>query len=191
MKPDYIVTPERIVRTIERAWAGWELVGLAGVFNQETHRLQQTGWTTFATPTPLLGEVQNYANLGYECFSFKLTHWHGGEAYPDYWVWELGERFTWKAGDRLQVHVNQGWREAWVLAVIDDEALVEYRMPAGTTAMQIIQNNKRCPYGPSVSYRSRFTGNGLSGRPGESGSARARPVERSRCGSQMKNPTKS
>jgi hypothetical protein len=105
-------------------------------------------------PVGMIGQVQNYANLGYECFSFLLTHQNGGEARPDYWAWELGDQFTWKPGDRLELDVNQGWREAWVLAVVDDEALVEYRMPAGTTAMQIIQNNRRSHYGRSVSYRS-------------------------------------
>lgn len=36
------------------------------------------------------------------------------------------------------IPVNQGWRPADVLAVIGDEALAEYEMPNGTTALSII-----------------------------------------------------
>jgi len=153
MKPDYIVSPEQIISTIERGFPGWKIEGLFQAFNQIHHSLNRLGWHTF-DPLGQLGEVQNYANHGYESFTFLLTHPNGGEAVPDYWVWELGERFTWKPGDRLQLDVNQGWREAWVLAVVDDEALVEYRMPAGSTAMQIIQNNRRSNNGRSVNYRA-------------------------------------
>jgi hypothetical protein len=33
--------------------------------------------------------------------------------------------------------VNQGWRPAWVLAELDGEALIEYEMPNGTSALRI------------------------------------------------------
>jgi len=34
--------------------------------------------------------------------------------------------------------VNQGWRNATVLMTIDDEALVEYEMPNGSSALRIV-----------------------------------------------------
>lgn len=40
-----------------------------------------------------------------------------------------------EANDGLTVYVNQAEREATVLAVIDDEILIEYEMPAGTSAL--------------------------------------------------------
>jgi hypothetical protein len=36
------------------------------------------------------------------------------------------------------VHANQGWREATTLAQLGEEVLVEYEMPAGTTALRQI-----------------------------------------------------
>ena len=36
-----------------------------------------------------------------------------------------------------QLLVNQGWRDAWVLADLDDEVLIEYAMPNGSTALRI------------------------------------------------------
>ena len=34
--------------------------------------------------------------------------------------------------------VNQGWRPAWILAELDNQALVEYKMPNQATALQIL-----------------------------------------------------
>lgn len=39
--------------------------------------------------------------------------------------------------DQVEVTRNQGKREAIVLAVIDNEVLIEYTMPKGTTALNI------------------------------------------------------
>lgn len=58
-----------------------------------------------------------------------------------------------KPGDTFLVNVNQGDREAMVLAVIGDQALVEYAMPAGTTALQIVTKGRE-QVGRSVSYPS-------------------------------------
>jgi hypothetical protein len=60
-----------------------------------------------------------------------------------------------EAGDTLEVFVNQGMRDAIVLGVIDDEMIIEYEMPAGTTAMLVLprdNNSQSC--GKSVSYRT-------------------------------------
>lgn len=37
-----------------------------------------------------------------------------------------------------QIWVNQGWRQATVLAILDDEALIEYEMPNGSTSLRIV-----------------------------------------------------
>lgn len=42
--------------------------------------------------------------------------------------------------DTVYIHLNQGWREGEVLAVIKDRALVEYTMPAGKTFMIFVNN---------------------------------------------------
>lgn len=63
------------------------------------------------------------------------AHWKGfcennGESYlPDI-----------EAGNETQVFVNQGWRDAQVLAVLGNKALVEYEMPNGTTAMLVFEH---------------------------------------------------
>ena len=38
-------------------------------------------------------------------------------------------------GEKLRINVNQGWRDATILAVLGDEALAEYVMPAGTITL--------------------------------------------------------
>ena len=37
-----------------------------------------------------------------------------------------------------QIWVNQGWRHAMVLAILEDEALIEYEMPNGSTSLRIV-----------------------------------------------------
>lgn len=41
-------------------------------------------------------------------------------------------------GSVVETFVNQGHRDAVVLAVIGDQALLEYTMPKGTTALRIV-----------------------------------------------------
>lgn len=55
-------------------------------------------------------------------------------------------------GQDLQVWVNQGMRDAIVLGVIEDEMIVEYEMPAGTTAMLVMPRDFSRNWGRSVSY---------------------------------------
>ena len=43
-----------------------------------------------------------------------------------------------QAGEDITVHRNQGDRDATVMAVVGDEALIEYVMPNGTSALNII-----------------------------------------------------
>jgi hypothetical protein len=57
------------------------------------------------------------------------------------------------AGDSLDVWINQGHREALVLGVIGDQMIVEYEMPAGTTAM-LVMNRDESGWAKSVSYKT-------------------------------------
>lgn len=41
-------------------------------------------------------------------------------------------------GDSFCLEVNQGEREAEVLAIIGDQALIEYLMPNGTSSLRIV-----------------------------------------------------
>ena len=43
-----------------------------------------------------------------------------------------------RPNDTLRVHVNQARRSAWVLAVLGEEALVEYELPSEATALTIV-----------------------------------------------------
>jgi len=52
---------------------------------------------------------------------------------------------TLTSGEQVYVEVNQGTREGHVLAVLEDEALIEYTMPNGTSAMWIVK--REFPYG--------------------------------------------
>ena len=62
------------------------------------------------------------------------------------------------AGSYFTLEINQGKREAEVLAVIGAEALVEYTMPAGTSALHIMKTKtsraelRAHPGGTSISY---------------------------------------
>ena len=49
-----------------------------------------------------------------------------------------GTANNYSVGDRTTVEANQGAREAYVLATIGNEVLVEYFMPNGTTALRIM-----------------------------------------------------
>ena len=44
---------------------------------------------------------------------------------------------SYTAGDSVDIWSNQNWREGTVLAVIDDQALIEYDMPSGSTSLRI------------------------------------------------------
>lgn len=60
-----------------------------------------------------------------------------------------------KPGDLTTVLVNQGDRDATVLAVLGTKALIEYTMPAGSTGLQIIDLLTDAPTpGRSVGYRN-------------------------------------
>ena len=55
--------------------------------------------------------------------------------------------------ETVLVYVNQAEREGYVLAVLENEALIEYEMPKGTTALRIVpaDNIDAYPY-KSPSY---------------------------------------
>jgi hypothetical protein len=133
----YTVTRHSIVETIKRALPGWTIHGLHEV------GVQGYRWKEVSAS---IDDVEKYRKQGFDGFSFHLKHAHGGEAYPDYFYWEIGEVFEWRPLDKLEVHVNEGIRDAYVLAVLDDEALIEYEMPRGPTALWIISRYRPQPW---------------------------------------------
>lgn len=56
--------------------------------------------------------------------------------------------------DFVEPFINQGNREGYVLAVIDDVCLVEYEMPAGTSSMYFASTDDPEKPKRSVSYKS-------------------------------------
>ena len=46
-------------------------------------------------------------------------------------------------GDEIDIYVNQDWRDAVVLATIGAEALLEYVMPSGRSALRRVPKNYR------------------------------------------------
>jgi len=46
-------------------------------------------------------------------------------------------------GEEYEIWVNQGWRDAVVMACIGPEAIIEYVMPSGRSALRKIPRNVR------------------------------------------------
>jgi len=61
---------------------------------------------------------------------------------------------AYEAGDDFSIWINQGFRDAVVLATVGEQMIVEYEMPAGTTALVRMDNLPCVQSGKSVSYRS-------------------------------------
>jgi len=115
-----VVTRKSIIEVVKRGFPDWTIHALWQV-GVQGHRWKEVNDS--------IESVEKYHSEGYDSFSFHLKHPAGGEAFPDYYHWELGAEFAWEPLDKLEVQVNQGVREAYVLAVLVDEALVEYEMP--------------------------------------------------------------
>lgn len=131
---------KNIRKIVAKAFPGWNLIGISAT--------SVNGWQWEDADKQLddrrpeqtisIYDMSKLADKGVTKVCFKLTHKNGGEARPDYFVEEFAEIFKWKPLDRLTVDANQGEREAYVLAVIGDEALIEYEMPKGSTAMWVV-----------------------------------------------------
>jgi len=59
-----------------------------------------------------------------------------------------------ESGDNITLFRNQGDRDAWVLGTLGDQMIIEYEMPSGTTALNILMNRNGADYVRSVSYTS-------------------------------------
>lgn len=104
--------------------------------------------------TPL-SYLPYYYDTHVEAVKLKLSDRNHQLQYPDYELSEFVEEFLWEPLDHLEVYVNQGKRAAVVLAVVDNEALIEYEMPAGTTALWIIDRGQPYPgCKRNVSYKN-------------------------------------
>lgn len=135
--------PKHIAQFVGRAFPDWKIEGISShttngwqwISHKDIDLDDHRGETRVL---PLTG-LAKLADAGATQVCLKLTHKNGGVAYPDYLVEELAVPFRWQPRDHFQVDVNQGMRDAYVLAVIGDEALIEYEMPAGTTALWVIR----------------------------------------------------
>lgn len=56
----------------------------------------------------------------------------------------MSDEYKLYVGDWFEININQGFRDAEILAVIGHEALIEYHMPKGSTALRVI--DRRDPY---------------------------------------------
>lgn len=149
---------EHIRQLVSRAFRGWAIVGI------KSHTVNGWQWVNHEDidlddlrPTTVLplSDMAKIAETGAQKVCLKLTHPNGGVAYPDYYLEEFAVPFRWKPNDHLRVDVNQGARDAYVLAVIGNEALIEYEMPAGTTALWVIKADRAEPHKiRNVSYKS-------------------------------------
>ena len=79
------MTRASVVETVKRAFPDWTIHALHEV------GVQGYRWKEVSSK---IEDVEKYHREGYDCFSFKLTHAYGGEAYPDYFYWELGVEFA-------------------------------------------------------------------------------------------------
>ena len=59
-----------------------------------------------------------------------------------------------QTNDSLEVYINQGRRPAFVLAVLDDMALIEYEMPRGTTTLRLIPTDGNLIASKNLSYNA-------------------------------------
>jgi len=50
-----------------------------------------------------------------------------------------------EAGDNVEFHANQAWREGMVLATIEKRALIAYRMPQGAVYMVLVDHDPDVP----------------------------------------------
>jgi len=100
------------------------------------------GWIRFRGLRPL-DCLRHLRAEGFEAVQLRLKTRCGTVVYPDFRLWEFEQEFRWEPGDHLKVDVNQGQRPATVLAVVGDEALIEYEMPAGSTAMWVIKADRK------------------------------------------------
>ena len=101
-----------------------------------------------------MGKEHEHPNTAWKDGWYELSRWGQSEDTHGYYrYYERAVQNVLEAGDETSVHRNQGEREAIVLAVDPErgEALIEYEMPAGTTALSVISWQGDSP-GPSVSY---------------------------------------
>lgn len=75
-----------------------------------------------------------------------------GPAHEEWCRLDVEEQSSFKAGSGLQVFINQKRRPAQIIAIIEDEMLVEYDMPAGTSALLICGSYAPLKIIRSVSY---------------------------------------
>ena len=93
-------------------------------------------------------------NNGHTSVSFAVNDQNGNQL-AEYLDWKLEELQTYlEVGDWIYTLANQGMREAEVLAILEDKALVYYEMPAGRQSLRILQIADIDEYGKHGKNRS-------------------------------------
>ncbi len=160
------VHPQNVINVIRRLYKDAANIRIMQAFRPRRHNSTRTepmpcetqygvGWEKLDGDNGYpLREIGRLYDHKYTAVQFRFQN-DGLIVFPDYQMDELVTEFRWEPRDQLTVNVNQGDREAVVLAVIGDEALIEYEMPAGSTAMWVIH---ACYPHPgkirSISYKS-------------------------------------
>lgn len=67
-----------------------------------------------------------------------------------------GTTNPYRPGDDLEIEANQGRRPGYVLATRGDDCLVEYEMPAGTTALKVVTvlGHRKISQNKTISYNA-------------------------------------
>lgn len=143
------VKTDRVIEVIRRVYPGAANIRIMQGFKS------RGGWRKLDGDNGYpIREMPRLFEAGYELVQLRLLS-DGTVKYPDYRIDEFAQEFKWEPRDQLVVDVNQGKREAYVLAVIGDEALIEYEMPGGTTALWVIHAGRPHPRRiRNVSYKS-------------------------------------
>lgn len=104
---------------------------------------QEGSWVAYRNGYDL-EEVVRLQELGHSKLRFALQTPDGEERVQfDTYIFEI--EFRWKPHDELEIYANQAYRKAKILAVVGDEALLEYKLPSGSTSLWIIEADNPHP----------------------------------------------
>jgi hypothetical protein len=140
---DLVLDIQAIKAFAQRLYGALDTVLVENIAITETFSNDKRGWVKRRSPlrVTLFGIVPK----GLEKVQLRIPTLHGGNRHPDFSINEITKPFTWEAGDMVRVYANQGYRPGTILAVLGDEALVEYEMPQGTTTLWVIDAHRAVP----------------------------------------------
>ena len=136
---------EDVLRVVHRAYPDAANVYIAQYF------MPVLGWLD--ANDARVSELPRLAEWGATAVQLRLVDRNNISRCPDYQIAEfVAAKPSWKIGDVFHVDANQGMRLAEVMAVIGDEALIEYEMPSGGCVLWVIHRESGNKI-RNVSYR--------------------------------------